>query len=187
VGSVWNGLVWFYKLFFAIEDIPQDTNGRAFKQEYEQKMRQRFPQIKLNLRFFERGFYELCERSRRDKKPILVIMLTDSSDETFQYFINALSNETAQELIANSYNVYGIFRHQVDNNLGTVLQFPPHATMSMWSLVVRHDNNISIISRLAGQGDEFRSESLINYLTENLNLFHIMCEEDPEYQREQIL
>ena len=58
-------------------------------------MRIRFPQIRLNIRFFERGFYELCEKSRRDKKPILVIMLTDNSDETFQYFINALSNETA--------------------------------------------------------------------------------------------
>lgn len=53
--------------------------------------------------------------------------------------------------------------------------------MTMWTLVVRHDHNISIISRLAGIADEFRSENLINYLTENLNLFHIMCEEDPEY------
>ena len=46
-------------------------------------MKIRFPQIRLNIRFFDRGFYELCEKSRRDKKPILVIMLTDNSDETF--------------------------------------------------------------------------------------------------------
>jgi hypothetical protein len=83
--------------------------------------------------------------------------------------------------------VYGVFRNQVDNSLSKVLSFPPNATVSMWALVVRHDNNISIISRLAGQQDEFRSESLINYLTENLNLFHVICEEDPEYARESVL
>jgi len=49
-------------------------------------------------------------------------------------------------------------------------------------ITVRNDNNIAIISRLAGSRDEFRSENVINFLTENLSLFQIMCEEDPEYQ-----
>jgi hypothetical protein len=63
-----------------MEDIPQDTNGRIFKEEFEQRMRIRFPQIRINIRFFDRGFYELCERSREDRKPILVIMFADDSD-----------------------------------------------------------------------------------------------------------
>ena len=83
VGSVWNGLVWFYRLFFSMEDIPQETNGQVFKQEFEQRMRIKFPQYRMNIRFFERGFHELCERSRHDKKPILVIMFNDDSDQTF--------------------------------------------------------------------------------------------------------
>lgn len=86
-----------------------------------------------------------------------------------------------------SFNVYGSFRDRVDNNLGRVLDYPENATVSVWCLVVRHDNNISIISRLAGRADEFRSENYINFLTENLNLFHIMCEEDPEYHGETVL
>lgn len=78
-----------------MDDIPQDTNGRVFKQEFDQIMRIRFPSIKLSIKFFDRGFYELCEKSRRDKKPILVMMLNNNSDESFQYFINAMSDETA--------------------------------------------------------------------------------------------
>lgn len=53
--------------------------------------------------------------------------------------------------------------------------------------MVHHDNNIQINARLAGSTDEFRTESLMNFLNENLNLFTILCEEDPEYQRMQIL
>lgn len=98
-------------------EIPQETNGRIFKEEFEQRLRIKFPQYRLNIKFFARGFYELCEKSRRDKKPILVIMLNDDSDESFQYLLNALQSATAQELIANSYNAYGIFRTHADNNL----------------------------------------------------------------------
>jgi len=53
--------------------------------------------------------------------------------------------------------------------------------MSIWALSVKLNKQISINSRLAGRGDEFREDSFINFLTENLNLFHIMCEEDPNY------
>ena len=35
IGGVWNGLVWFYRLFFSMDEIPQETNGRVFKQEFE--------------------------------------------------------------------------------------------------------------------------------------------------------
>lgn len=59
--------------------------------------------------------------------------------------------------------------------------------MSIWALIVKHDNNIQINSRLAGAHEEFHSENFINFLTENLNFFHIVAEEDPEYQRLRIL
>ena len=84
-------------------------------------------------------------------------------------------------MIEETYNVYGFYSTHVDPTLQNVLEFPSHALMSLWVLIVRPNNHIQINSRLAGREDEFREESFLNFLTENLSLFHIMNEEDPEY------
>ena len=108
-------------------------------------------------------------------------MLRDDSDETYNFVLDALNNETALELINSSYTVYGMYRDRVAPNFARVLEFPADAIFSMWVMVVRHNNEISINSRLAGHSDEFRQDKLITFLTENLSLFSIMAEEDPGY------
>jgi hypothetical protein len=35
--------------------------------------------------------------------------------------------------------------------------------------------------------DDFKQEHFLNFLTENLHIFHTLCEEDPEYQGVEIL
>lgn len=80
-----------------------------------------------------------------------------------------------------------MFRDNVEENLARVLIFPENSLLSVWALFVRHDHNIQINARLSGFADEFRPESFLNFLHENLNLFHILAEEDPEYQRIRIL
>lgn len=141
----------------------------------------------IKIRFFGRKFLELCKRSRNARKPILIIMLRDDSEETYEYVSNALGNETIQEMIGQTYNVYGFYRDRVDSNLANVLEFPSHAIMSIWVLIVRAGHQIQINSRLAGSEDEFRQECFLNYLTENLSLFHIMSEEDAEYKQADFL
>ena len=38
IGSVWNGLVWFVRLFFSMDEIDIDTSGYLFKKEFEQRL-----------------------------------------------------------------------------------------------------------------------------------------------------
>jgi hypothetical protein len=67
-------------------------------------------------------------------------MLRDDSEETYEYVATALGDETAQEMISETYNVYGFYRDRVDSNLSNVLEFPSHAIMSVWVLIVRAGN-----------------------------------------------
>ena len=59
---------------------------------------------------------------------------------------------------------------------------PAKATLCLWVLNVRHDANIIVNSRLAGNKQNHFHE-LISFLQENHQLFQYMAEEDPEYLR----
>ncbi len=37
----------------------------------------------VDIQFFEKSFHELCQKSRREKKPILIMMLRDNTDGTY--------------------------------------------------------------------------------------------------------
>ena len=37
-GAVWNGLVWFYKIFFSTGEVAVETNGAEFKQEFDRRL-----------------------------------------------------------------------------------------------------------------------------------------------------
>jgi hypothetical protein len=82
------------------------------------------PETTVSIKFYERGFYELCERSRRDKKPILIVELRDENDESILTGIENLKSETIQEFIDQTYNVYGLFRSRLDRTLLQVLELP---------------------------------------------------------------
>jgi hypothetical protein len=52
----------------------------------------------------------------------------------------------------------------------------------MWILNVKHDMTVQINSRIMGTQDRgFDPLQLGQFLQENLSLFQIMTEEDPEY------
>ena len=56
----------------------------------------------------------------------------------------------------------------------------------MWTLFVRHDDNIQVHARISGSENEFR-DNMLSFLHENLNMFNILVEEDPEYERMRLL
>jgi len=63
------------------------------------------------------------------------------------------------------------------------MRFPHNSLLSMWILVVKHDQTVQITSRLNGQDQQQLSpESIMDFLHENLSLFSVMVEEDPQYQ-----
>lgn len=133
-------------------------------------------------------FHNLCAIARTDRRPILIVMLRDQSDDSILQLVNSLGqNEIAVHTINENYLVYGLFATHLEENLARHFVLPQGAQLGIWALMVHHDNNIQINARLAGGSNEFNSEALMNFLNENLNLFQIMCEEDPEYQRLQIL
>lgn len=76
--------------------------------------------------------------------------------------------------------VYGMFSDHVDPELGRVMRFPRNSLLSMWILVVKHDQTVQITSRLNGQDQQtLNPELIMDFLHENLSLFHVMVEEDP--------
>jgi hypothetical protein len=75
------------------------------------------PLTEIRIKFYEREFYDLCERSRRQKKPILIVELRDESDESILNAANHLKSENIQEFIDQCYNVYGIYRSNIDETL----------------------------------------------------------------------
>ena len=185
---VWNGLLWFYKIFFTTGEVAIETSGEEFKRIVEQRVREMGMQDLFRLNLQSETFHELCAIARTDRRPILMLMLRDQTDDCILQLVNALGqSEVAVQTINENYLVYGLFANSLEESLARHFVFPHNAQISVWALMVHHDNNIQINARLAGGSEEFKTDSVMNFLNENLNLFHIMCEEDPEYQRLQIL
>ena len=63
---------------------------------------------------------------------------------------------------------------------------PNKATICLWVLNVRHDANIIVNSRLAGNKPSHFCD-ILAFLQENHQLFQFMAEEDPEFIRDQYL
>lgn len=55
---------------------------------------------------------------------------------------------------------------------------PSDSNAALFVLTVRPQSNIAVESRLI----DLSEEATLSFLDENLTLFHVMCEEDHEYQ-----
>eukprot|EP00347_Sterkiella_histriomuscorum_P016338 403353573 len=185
--GIWSGFTYFYRIIFPRGDVNPNTNGEEFTLTFRQAMRDIGMQEQVKIRFFERSFLELCEMAREQKKPMLVFMLNEQDEETFRFTANALQNDQVQHILNNQFLNYGMFRDRVDVNLQRVLNFPQLTTLCVWMLTVGHDQNITIQSRHHGMADEFMPEHFLNFINQNLSLYRVIAEEDPEYQRIQIL
>lgn len=65
---------------------------------------------------------------------------------------------------------------------------PEDSYLTMWILNVKHDMTVQINSRITGTQERgFDPIQLGQFLQENLSLFQIMIEEDPEYQQLEML
>ena len=93
IGSIWSGLVWLKHSLF-LQEVHENTSGEEFKNDFRDKIGRHNFNNDIKIRFFGNRFLELCQRSRRSRKPILIIMLRDDSEETYEYVANALSSET---------------------------------------------------------------------------------------------
>jgi hypothetical protein len=185
--GIYNGVASFMRAILMRGDVNPNTNGMEFVMTFRQALRNLHMENDIKVRFFERSFIELCTIARSERRPILVFMLNDQSDETFRFTANALSDREVQGSLNSNFMLYGMFREHVDINLERVLTFPPMATLSVWMLTVGHDENITIQSRHYGMADEFMPDNFLNYLHQNLELYHVLIEEDPEYRGIQIL
>ena len=43
-----------------------------------------YPDLEINIKFFERDFYDLCTLSRRAKKPILLVLLREDTLDSIE-------------------------------------------------------------------------------------------------------
>ena len=87
---------------------------------------------------------------------------------------------------------FGVYNDMLTNDDGVQisqhLHLPEGSILCVWALFVHHDNTIQINSRLIGTSDHpVLPEQLGEFLTENLSLFEIMAEEDPEYHQMRVL
>ncbi|CDW77100.1 fas-associated factor 1 [Stylonychia lemnae] len=185
--TIWNGFTYIFKTVFARGDVHPNTNGQEFAAVFDQAMRDLQRQNEVRVKFFDSSFHELCEKSREQKKPLLIVMLNEQDEETFRFTANAFSNQEVQSLMNNDFLIYGMFKERAEANLQRELKFPANATLCVWMLTVGHDQNITIQSRHGGMADEFMPENYLPYLHQNLVLYRIIAEEDPDYQRIQIL
>ena len=177
--------MWLFKLFFS-GDVHEDTRGEEFQQDFQQ----RSSALGLGLRidFFTRTFHELCFEARRRKKPILIVTVQNNSDAAVRLAVETLSNDLVQAEINESFITYGMYSNHVDPNLERNMRFPRNAVISMWVLMVKPEDQVQITARLNNSGEEVISpQEILNFLHENMSLFNIMSEEDPEYQRIRIL
>ena len=180
IGGVWNSWVWFTSWFFNLDDVDTNSTGDMFKQEFLHKTK--LEEQELKLKIYAGSFHNLCSRARRNRKPMLIIILKDNSQRSFDYARNAFSNEGVIQYINHNYYVYGIFNDAQNSIIKKAnLKFPERITMGVWTFIVKPSSQIAIIARICGALDEFSSEKFQKYLTENSDLYKIICEEDPEY------
>lgn len=136
------------------------------------------------------SFYNLCEESRRRRKPVLVLMIRSKTSLAQHNTVHRslLIPEHIRTTINNQYLVYGIYERATDENLNRALPFPAEARVALFVLFVHHDANIQVASRLAGRGlGDFSASLVSQFLDENMQLFNLIAEEDPEYRRVSIL
>lgn len=202
--SIWRGVVWLFKT---------ETNPRAglaaqnpdrdFNHRFQTQVAASLARENVNPVAFYEGdsFFSLCEVARARKKPILAVMLRDKQSLTQHRMLYQalMSSEHIKQHIQEDYLVYGVYYEQVnpetpslqltdDQELIRVLRLPSRATVSLWVVIVQHDQNLQVNSRLAGRSPGDFSTSRVNdFLSENLSLFSILAEEDPEYQRQLLL
>jgi hypothetical protein len=99
-----------------------------------------------------------------------------------------LTPEHLRNTINTNFIVYGIYERPTDDNLHRALTFPSQANVALFTLFVQHDASIQVASRLAGRREGDFSVSLVaQFLDENLQLYRLIAEEDPEYRRVSIL
>lgn len=110
-----------------------------------------------------------------------------------------MTSEHIKHHVQEDFLVYGVYFEQVspetpsahltdDQELIRVLRLPSRASVAMWVVIVQHDQNLQVNSRLAGRSAaDFSAGRVNDFLSENLSLFQILAEEDPEYQRHLLL
>ena len=62
--------------------------------------------------------------------------------ETMRLASAVLRNEAVQLQLNSDFLVYGMFNDQTDPELARVMRFPSNSLVSMWILVVKHDQTV---------------------------------------------
>ena len=64
--------------------MQNEVNGRRFKEQFMRVVSENYPDLEINIKFFERDFYDLCTLSRRAKKPILLVLLREDTLDSIE-------------------------------------------------------------------------------------------------------
>ncbi|TNV84023.1 hypothetical protein FGO68_gene14995 [Halteria grandinella] len=200
--KLWKGIVWLFdsnpQAAVRRESTLRQENSLEFNRIFNERINrlvnpqnQQVANPEFASLYTGPSFYKLCEDARRKRKPILILLLRSKTSKSQHNIIlrNLLYPEHLRTTINTNFIVYGIYeRPTADENLHRALTFPSQANIALFTLFVGHDASIQVASRLAGRREGDFSVSLVaQFLDENLQLYRLIAEEDPEYRRVSIL
>ena len=134
-------------------------------------------------------FFRMCSHSRREKKPVLMIVVNNPNFDSIIQSLLEKSGHTA-DMVMNSYNLIFVSKEQVEQKLlngnSKYFSVPQGDDFVIFVLFIKHQHNISIMQRLR-QWQIEDPDMLQRSLQEFLGLFSIMSEEDQGYRNMQLL
>ena len=133
-------------------------------------------------------FFRNANQSRQNKKPVLLILMENPSEENqVEFIVNHLLqlDNMLASMILESYSVIFMQKTYFYDNLNCAQTYfqpkPFDGEVCMYILFVKHKQTISIMHKIY-QHDIMETKRLTKMLQEYLGLFHIVIEEDAAYR-----
>ena len=132
-------------------------------------------------------FFKTCIRSRRRKKPMLVLVMQNPDDQlqvdrVIQTFVEG--SAITQDLLKAKYTLMVVSQDQLESKLkNSQAYFRLHHQddLTLFILFIKVEAQVSVIHRVR-QADLLDQNTFANRLQEYAGLFDFMAEEDPEYR-----
>lgn len=195
LSRMWSGMGWVARKMFFCNDPEDDQewqphqverNSAAVFAQFHADLVPRYKAIKPegpSFTVWNRSFQKLCDQSRRQKMPVLLVCLRDNSPQNYRLVAEALAVSTAA---VDNYLVVGFnLADPPMPQIKELIRMPAETPAAFYVTFVSHDLKIKIMRRFTLPST--RDGALFDFLQESTTLFQIQCEEDPQYQQLEML
>ena len=161
---------------------------QKFKEDFERNYRFISNNEGLPFPFWSESFSKLCLTSMRTKKPMLVLVLKDGTPENYKAGLTTFTRTASvNEMVNNNFMFTGFVMTELPlPAFETLLNLGDDVRAVLYFAVVTHEMKVQFMRKIQ-MTETTETAEVFSFLDESKNFFDIMAQEDPAYQRVEML